>query len=166
MPESTLDDLVAVALDSPGPAAARSAVTVLTAMAGDGHHDATVALGRVLAGELGRSCPDEAWHAKDAAGVLHAALPPLVKIFILGHEARYFVDNLDAIRSPDVGADALRLLQQTVRRGAPIQDAVLTAVLLAGFAGFAAGPVTAELSPNVRLRMLRTVIETARVIPG
>jgi len=85
MREPVFDELVAIALDSPGPAAASSAIGVLSAMAGAGSHDAAVALGRIVAGELGLSCPAEAWQAEDPASVLAGSLPPLVKIFVLGY---------------------------------------------------------------------------------
>jgi hypothetical protein len=134
-----LDELVEIARDSPEPAAVRSVVRALSLLAADGDHGAALMLGRIVADELGLSGDAEAWQATDPESVLAAALPPLVKVFVLGYAPRFFLANLEPIRElvDEVKrTDVFIRFKEVVRRDAPVQDAVLAAFILAGFAVF------------------------------
>ncbi|WP_214102895.1 ankyrin repeat domain-containing protein [Acrocarpospora catenulata] len=147
-----LAELAEIVRDAPGRAAGRGAVDVLTAAAGHGDERAVRALGLVVAGALGRE--DH----------------PLARILEMGYLSRPFLTELDAVRElADQVEEELPVLRELVRRDATEQHLVLAAFVLAVFADFAAytGEVLARHTlPGMRLRIIREIVTTARVVPG
>ncbi|WP_143532744.1 ankyrin repeat domain-containing protein [Saccharothrix sp. ALI-22-I] len=162
---TVFDELVEIARESPGPAAARGVVAALSSLAVEGDRGAAVALGRIFAADLG--LPDFGATGSPEA-VPTAEMPALVKLYVTGFAPRLFLADPETVRrlAREVGPEVFERFQAMVRRDAPGQDAALTAFILLGFANFAGGPVGESMKSSARQRVLRDITRTSRVVPG